>query len=89
MELHMMFFRVLLKYPLYNYCKLPQQCINAIRASHSNIIWIYGEELAGLTKHFQGSNCIVTMPDCESLLLIGNTRVWKDISVKMILYIIL
>ncbi|ATV31111.1 glycosyltransferase family protein [Prevotella intermedia] len=86
MELHMMFFRVLLRYPLYNYCKLPQQCINAIRASHSNIIWIYGEELAGLTKHFQGSNCIVTMPDCESLYYYRMLRQpWATVKLQQIM----
>lgn len=86
MTLHMMFLRVLLKYPLYNYCKLPQQCINAIRASNPNIIWIYGEELVGLTKHFQGSNCIVTMPDCESLYYYRMLRQpWATLKLRQIM----
>lgn len=67
MKLHLVFLRVFLKYPLYSYCRLPQKHIDSIKSTHSDIIWIYGEELAGHSKYFDGSKCIVTMPDCESL----------------------
>lgn len=67
MKLHLVFLRVFLKYPLYSYCRLAQKHIDSIKSTHSDIIWIYGEELAGHSKYFDGSKCIVTMPDCESL----------------------
>ena len=67
MKLHLVFLRVFLKYPLYSYCSLPQKHIDSIKSTHSDIIWIYGEELAGHSKYFDGSKCIVTMPDSESL----------------------
>ena len=67
MKLHLVFLRVFLKYPLYSYCSLPQKDIDSIKKAHSDIIWIYGEELAGHSKYFDGLKCIVTMPDCESL----------------------
>ena len=67
MKLHLVFLRVFLRYPLYSYCSLPPKCIDSIKKSHPDIIWIYGEELAGHSKYFDGSKCIVTMPDCESL----------------------
>lgn len=67
MTLHLIFLRVFLKYPLYSYCRLPQKHIDAIKSTHSDVIWIYGEELANHSKYFEGSKCIVTMPDSESL----------------------
>lgn len=67
MKLHLVFLRVFLKYPLYSYCSLPQKHIDSIKSTHSDIIWIYGEELAGHSKYFDGSKCIVTMPDSEAL----------------------
>ena len=67
MKLHLVLLRVFLKYPLYSYCRLPQKHIDSIKSTHSDVIWIYGEELAGHSECFDGSKCIVTMPDCESL----------------------
>lgn len=67
MKLHLVFLRVFLKYPLYSYCRLPQKHIDSIKSTHSDIIWIYGEELADHSKYFPDSKCIVTMPDSESL----------------------
>lgn len=67
MKLHLVFLRVFLKYPLYSYCRLPQKHIDFIKSTHSDIIWIYGEELVGHSKYFPDSKCIVTMPDSESL----------------------
>ena len=67
MALHLMFLRIFLRYPLYSYCKLSKDCVNEIKKSNPSRVWIYGEELAGLTKSFSNLKCIVTMPDCESL----------------------
>ena len=67
MVMRLMFLRILLKYPIYYYCRLPQNCIKDIKNNNPDIVWIYGEELAGLSTFFSDSECIVTMPDSESL----------------------
>ena len=67
MVMRLMFLRILLKYPLYYYCRLQQNCIKEIKNNKPDIVWIYGEELAGLSIFFPDSKCIVTMPDSESL----------------------
>lgn len=38
-----------------------------IKSSKPDIIWIYGEEIAGIAKDFEEFKRIVTMPDCESM----------------------
>ena len=86
MKLHLVFFRVFLKYPLYSYCTLPQKYIKSIKKTRSDIIWIYGEELAGHSKYFEGSKCIVTMPDCESLYYYRMLRQpWATMSLLQIM----
>ena len=86
MKLHLVFFRVFLKYPLYSYCRLPQKHIDSIKSTHSDIIWIYGEELASHSKYFEGSKCIVTMPDCESLYYYRMLRQpWATMSLLQIM----
>ena len=66
-RLDLRFLRVLLKYPIFSYCRLPPKVIKSIQKSDSDTVWIYGEELAGLSIFFAEKKCIVTMPDCESL----------------------
>lgn len=84
--LHIIFLRVLLKYPLYSYCRLSKRCINAIKRTSPDTIWIYGEELVGFTKHFQDFKCIVTMPDCESLYYYRMLRQpWATMSLLQIM----
>ena len=86
MKLHLVFLRVFLKYPLYSYCTLPQKYIKSIKKTRSDIIWIYGEELAGHSKYFEGSKCIVTMPDCESLYYYRMLRQpWATMSLLQIM----
>ena len=67
MLLHLMFLRALLRFPLYSYCKLIKNDIDEIRKLNPDRLWIYGEELAELTRTFPNQKCFVTMPDCESL----------------------
>ena len=38
-----------------------------MKAESPDVVWIYGEEIAGLARWFSGMRCVVTMPDCESL----------------------
>lgn len=66
-RLHLVFLRVLLRYPLYAYLKLPAAVAGEINQKDFDRIWIYGEELAGLARVFHEDKCIVTMPDCESM----------------------
>ena len=86
MKLHLVFLRVFLKYPLYSYCSLPPKNIDSIKSTHSDVIWIYGEELANHSKYFEGSKCIVTMPDCESLYYYRMLRQpWATMSLLQIM----
>ena len=86
MMLHLVFLRVFLKYPLYSYCSLPQRHIDSIKSTDSDVIWIYGEELANHSKYFEGSKCIVTMPDCESLYYYRMLRQpWATMSLLQIM----
>ena len=66
-RLHLGILRVLLKYPYLSYLRVPEEAIKKIKSSNPDIIWIYGEEIAGIAKAFEGIKRIVTMPDCESM----------------------
>lgn len=66
-RLHLGILRVLLKYPYLLYLRVPEETIKKIKSSNPDIIWIYGEEIAGIAKKFEGIKRIVTMPDCESM----------------------
>lgn len=66
-RLHLVFLRILFRYPLMAYLSLPDSTIDEIKASMPDTVWIYGEEISGVASEFKGLNTIVTMPDCESL----------------------
>lgn len=66
-RLHLVFLRVLLRYPLLSYFRLNGQSIRAIESFRPDTVWIYGEELAGLADCFPQRKVIVTMPDCETM----------------------
>ncbi|MDY4218227.1 MAG: glycosyltransferase [Prevotella sp.] len=66
-KLHLLFLRILLRYPLFAYLKLSKEVVNQINKTDPDIVWLYGEELAGMSKKFPAHKCIVTMPDCESM----------------------
>ncbi len=66
-RLHLVFLRVLLKFPLYAYCRLDKETQKNISSYNPDVVWIYGEEIAGLAKLFPNKRRIVTMPDCESM----------------------
>lgn len=59
--------RVLLKYPYLSYLRIPGRITEEIKSASPDIIWIYGEEIAGFAKKFEGFRRVVTMPDCESM----------------------
>lgn len=66
-KLHMGVLRILLKHPYLSYLGLPQGIVREISDSRPDLIWFYGEELAGLARLFKGTKTVVTMPDCESM----------------------
>ena len=66
-RLHLAFLRVFLKYPFSCYYKLSRHIIEEIKEWEPDRIWIYGEDIAGITNCFKGIETIVTMPDCESM----------------------
>ena len=65
--LHLTFLRILLHYPLLAYFRLKKNVVDDINEFKPDIVWIYGEDLAGLASCFPGNRRIVTMPDCETL----------------------
>lgn len=66
-RLHLGILRILLKFPYLSYLRVPEETIKKIKSSNPDIIWIYGEEIAGIVKKFEGFKRVVTMPDCESM----------------------
>jgi len=66
-KLHLGFLRILLRLPYLAYLHLPKHISEEISKGDPDIIWIYGEELAGLARLFPKVRRIVTMPDCESM----------------------
>lgn len=67
LRLHLSALRAFLHYPFLAYCQLSKGDVNDIKDSQPDIIWIYGEELAGLARLFPKSRRIVTMPDSEAM----------------------
>lgn len=67
LRLHLSALRAFLHYPFLAYCRLSKENLDAVRASRPDIVWIYGEELAGLARLFPESRRIVTMPDSEAM----------------------
>lgn len=65
--LHLSFIRIILKLPLLSYMDLDNKSYGDIIKWNPEKIWIYGEELLPLTSKFNNKECIITMPDCESL----------------------
>lgn len=66
-KLHLVFLRVLLHYPLLSYFKLGDDVVKEVKTFYPDIVWMYGEELAGLMALFPNRKRIVTMPDCETM----------------------
>ena len=66
-KMHLLLLRVFLGRPLWSYLTLPAWALADIRAYKPDKVWVYGEEIARLAKHFDSSRTVVTMPDCESL----------------------
>lgn len=67
LKLHLTVLRVLMSYPLPRYIRLSEAAHAEILAYTPDKVWVYGEEIAHLTRLFPNIPCVATMPDCESL----------------------
>lgn len=86
LKFHMGILRIFLKYPYLSYLHLSEDVVCEICDRHPDFIWIYGEELTGLSRLFKGHKCIVTMPDCESMFYYRMLKLnWNTDSVAKIL----
>ncbi|MGM9803095.1 MAG: glycosyltransferase [Muribaculaceae bacterium] len=59
--------RLLLPYPPHYYLRLNREILESIRAMKPNGVWIYGEELTGISRQLDGIAQVHTGPDCEVL----------------------
>ena len=66
-KLHLLFLRIILKYPFANYIVLSKQYIQEIEAKNPDLIWVMGEELSRIVKQFPKYKRIQVGPDTESL----------------------
>ncbi|WP_315578955.1 glycosyltransferase [Hoylesella oralis] len=67
LRFHLLAVRVFLKYPIFNYIKLPTRIVTEIKNQKPDGIWIYGQEISRITKQFHGFKRVHILPDCESL----------------------
>ncbi len=67
MNFHLLFLRVLLRYPFLNYMKLSNDWVEIIETNSPDLIWVYGEELSRVVRQFPNYRRIQIGPDVESL----------------------
>ena len=67
LKFHLLFLRVLLKYPFVNYIKLPKKVVAEIIELKPNLIWVNSEEMSRIPKQFSGIRRMQLGPDVESL----------------------
>ena len=65
LRLHLI--RAFLNYPIYFYLKVDKNCLQEIDSIHPDGIWIYGEELANVSKQFSTYRRVHTLPDSEAM----------------------
>lgn len=81
LHMNLLFIRVLLKYPLFNYMRLSRKVVEEIRCLQPDGIWVYGQDISRVTKQFAGFKRVHTLPDCESLYyyrMLGRRFVFKN-----------
>ena len=81
LRMHLLFIRVLLKYPLFNYMRLSRRVVEEIKCLQPDGIWVYGQDISRITKQFAGFKRVHTLPDCESLYyyrMLGRRFVFKN-----------
>ncbi len=92
LKLHLLFVRVFLKYPIFNYIKLPQNIVEEIMGKQPDGIWIYGQDTSRITRQFPNVPRVHTLPDSEALYyyrMLGQRFVfidWKSYLRNAIMY---
>lgn len=66
-KLRLHFIRVFLRYPIYYYLKVDKGTVREINSIYPDGIWIYGEELASITRQFPQFRRVHTLPDSEAM----------------------
>ena len=64
---HLSIIRVFLKFPIYYYLKVDKKTTDEIEEKRPDGIWIYGEELASVTRQFPNYRRVHTLPDSEAM----------------------
>ena len=64
---HLSIIRVFLKFPIYYYLKVDRRTATEIEEKRPDGIWIYGEELASVTRQFPNYRRVHTLPDSEAM----------------------
>ena len=64
---HLLFLRLLLKYPIHHYVSMPQKYVEEIKSLKPDLIWVYGAEWSKVVNQFKGFQRIHTLPDSEAL----------------------
>ena len=63
--------RLFLPKPVLSYLKLQdktqKEIYDYLNSANDSGIWIYGEDIAGLARNFNGISRVVTTPDCEAM----------------------
>ena len=81
LRMHLLFIRVLLKYPLFNYVRLSRRVVEEIKCLQPDGIWVYGQDISRVTEQFAGFKRVHTLPDCEFLYyyrMLGRRFVFKN-----------
>jgi len=66
-ERGMIFVRLLMRYPIFNYIWLSDLYLKEIEESGADGIWIYGEEMCRVSKQLSRYKRVHTFPDAQSL----------------------
>ncbi len=80
-KFHLLFLRLFLKYPLHHYIDISQNLIERIKGEHPDAIWVYGEEMSRVERHFLEYKTVHTLPDSEALYyhrMMGTRFVMND-----------
>lgn len=67
LKFHLSFIRLLLRFPINYYIRLPKSIITDIYRDNPDIIWGYGQEFSGILSQFKSFKRIHTAPDSYCL----------------------
>ena len=67
LQLHLTFIRILLRFPISYYIRLPRYIVEEICNSHPDVVWGYCQEFSGILSQFKKFKRIHTTPDSYCL----------------------